>query len=183
MYRGLIAIVLGLLIVSNAQAHEIKTDGLTSVLLHMEPQDSPVVGEPATLYFSFDHKNNQFTVLDCNCRVVIKNSQDEVLLDQTLTTIEESFGENVYSTKYAFPARGIYFVSLTGNSKTNKFDEINLEYGIRVERTSTNQPPVDPKVKIDDFNTLYWIGISILIIGTAIYIILRQRKQKKDEKK
>ena len=173
-----------LLLATNVSAHEIKSDGDMSVLLHMEPQDSPVVNESATLFFSFTEANNKFKIEDCNCSVKIFSNDQEINSTQ-LTQQPDGYGDNVLSMNMIFPAKNIYIVQLSGSSKTNSFAHFAINYGVRVERENVSQAPVDPKVTdeqlaaIERKNNLIWLGLGIVGICAILITVNNLRRNKK----
>jgi hypothetical protein len=160
-----------LLVADQISAHEIKVDGNMAVLLHMEPQDSPVIKEPATLLFSYDESGKRFTLPDCECSLEISYKGD-VLNNQMLTNQDEAYGYNVASTQFTFPKKGVYAVHIQGTSKTNKFAPFDLSYNVRIEREDISQPPVDPLVtKTDSFYRYYWMGLAVVSFMAVIAIV------------
>jgi hypothetical protein len=177
-------LALGAILPGLAAAHEVQNDGNMSVLLHMEPQDSPIVGQEATLYFSFTEASDKFQVLDCDCQLKISNGNN-VVKSLALSEVAESFGANVYTTTVTFPKKGVYTVDLAGKSKTAAFADFHLNWFVRIERTDAAQTPIDPKVTAEDkrkmelLNRLYVGGLGVLAIGAIVIVVINIRKNRK----
>src|SRR5262245_38470205 len=108
--RLLLPLLVASLVISAApqgtSAHEVKISGSLSVLLHMEPQDSPVVNEPAQLFIAVSDTKNAFDINTCSCSVSIKQ-KDKTLLTTKLEAADTAYGSNVGLVKFAFPKKGI----------------------------------------------------------------------------
>jgi len=178
MNKCLLLLSLLYFVVIPASAHEVKRAGNVAVLLHMEPQDSPVINEPATLYLSFDDDNKKFSLVDCECKVEIKNGSS-TLHSQNLV-IQEAFGHNAGSVDFTFPSKGIYTVDLTAVSKTGKFEKINLSYDVRIERESLHQAPVDPLSREQaNSDLIFWSIVGAAFICAILLIFIRRYKGNK----
>jgi hypothetical protein len=166
------------------QAHEIQDDGDMSVLLHMEPEDSPIVGQEATLYFSFTEASDKFKVLDCDCELKITDGNAQVK-SLALSEVAESFGANVYTTNVTFPKKGVYTVDLAGKSKTAAFADFHVDWFVRIERTDAAQAPIDPKVteedkrKMDLLNKSYIGGLGLLAVCAIVIVFINIRRNRK----
>lgn len=162
-----------------AHAHETKFDGSLGVLLHMEPQDSPVIKETAKLFFYFEDAKKEFSLSDCNCVVTIE-LEGKTIFSQKLTNQEKTYGSNVSSIEFSFPKKAIYKILLTGASLKNAFKQFHIEYNARVERESINETPINPQSipEKNPFFNAYWIFLGI-IASFAILLILFRKKIKK----
>ncbi len=112
-------------------AHEIKyVDGL-EILLHIEPQDSPIVKEKATLYFAFTDPLGEFDVHSCDCSLIVK-SQGREIYTTNLNRLEPNFGSTVISTDYVFLEKGVYEATIFG--ERGRLDRFQITFNIRIER-------------------------------------------------
>ncbi|MBX4188102.1 MAG: hypothetical protein KW793_03130 [Candidatus Doudnabacteria bacterium] len=163
-------------------AHEIKHTGTFDILLHMEPQDSPVARETGQLYFSITDSKEKFGFKDCDCSVVIKDSDNKELLNRKLTEEDEApdWGVNVSRVSFVFPKLGIYKVTIEGKSKTNLFSNFSLDYDVRIDRESESQPATDPLPESTSLRNYYIIGGTVIVFGIIIYeLFSRSRKKNK----
>ncbi len=150
-----------------AQAHVLKTDGTISVVLHVDPNDDPVPGENANLYFSIKDTTGKFTLKECNCTVVISES-GKVVFSSPVTNTGGSA-----SLVYSFPKRDVYTIQLTGFPlNTNQFDPFTVSYIFRVEK----ELPVQSS-HADTF--IYYILIGGGLSGIIGWILYRTYRQKK----
>lgn len=173
---GLLALIFFLII--PVQAHEIKSSGSLAVLLHMNPDDSPIVGEQATLIFAFTDVKGVFNVKNCECVASVKQ-KDNQLFSKALEGAPEGYGSNASQIFYTFPKKGIYQVVISGKHRTGpNFEPFSISYNVRIERESSNQAPVDPLVKKADRTLLI---LSIVGIIGIIIIILSIRNLRKNK--
>lgn len=133
--RWWLVLLVGLALALPASAHEWKTDGKIMVLLHAEPGDDPVVGEPARLFLYVKDEEEQFDPALCDCRVRVTGSGMTVFDDAVGETTDTDWGSNVLEAPVTFPRRAVYTVALTGAPKAGAgFAPFALDYTMRVER-------------------------------------------------
>lgn len=100
-------------------AHVLKTDSDIGAVLHIYPDDDPIVNESSNLFFEVKDKSGTFSWSTCVCKM-------HILLDGK----EEYVGPVGQSgSSYIFPKKGIYQVQLSGESP-----EFLLSYDVRVSR-------------------------------------------------
>lgn len=153
-------------------AHETKYAGDIGVLLHTEPDDSPITEEPAQLYFAFTDGDESFTLSSCNCTVRIE--QDENLLETgALRQADASYGSNVGYFDFIFPTKGVYQVILIGSPlEPSSYHDFEIAYDLRVERDNPhtiNESSQLGRIQLNINAIIYTCGIltagGILIIG------------------
>ncbi len=148
----LIAIILGLFFLPIAvSAHVLETQGSLGAVLHIDPDDSPIAGEPSGIFFEFKDKANRFKLENCNCHLIIERANSKIY-DQVFTTASGG--------SFTFPAQDVYSVKAVGSPKTgNVFEPFELSYSIRVERGLTDAAVSGPSPKKT---------VPILIIGIVL---------------
>lgn len=113
-----------------AYAHVLKKDGPIGVVLHINPEDDPYVGQPADFFFDIKDTSNKFDASRCNCVAkILKNNQEiySQSLDSSVTFV------------YSFPEKAIYQVILKGQpSEGSPFQPFEIKYDIRVSREQKN---------------------------------------------
>lgn len=113
-----------------ASAHVLKEGQGVSAVLHIPPEDNPVAGQPTELDISFGDKNNNFSLLDCSCQLLIV-SGGKVL--QKLVPSSALSGATLDSVVTAqFPHVGVYHIIISGSAKDDKFNDFKLDYSVRV---------------------------------------------------
>ncbi len=119
-------------------AHILQTDGTIGAVLHIDPEDDPIVGKPATFYFEFKDKIGRFIPDKCDCTVSIINSGKSIYT-QSLFQSNTSPDLSNASFSYTFPKKGVYILRITGKPYTpNAFQTFSLSYDLRISREETN---------------------------------------------
>lgn len=130
-----------------AAAHEYKTDGSVTVLLHSNPDDDPIAAEPASLFFQVSDTSERFDPALCDCSVTISN-QGQKLFGGSLFRIG---GPSIYSftIPFTFPKKAVYSISVTGKPKAvGTFQSFQVQYDLRISREVLPQPKKVPVTMI-----------------------------------
>lgn len=185
MKKYYILSLLSILLPFTALSHEVKQANTLEILLHLEPQDSPIAREVSNLYFNVSDLEDKFSFPDCACKVSIASSGN-VLLDRELTAADEApdWGVNVSRVEFVFPSLGIYQVSIEGRSRANLYQAFKLVYDVRIERESANQAVDLGQAVVEegsDFSLTYFyvIGGAVLVSGIIAYEIFNPKRKKK----
>ena len=114
----------------SVQAQILKTDGSIGAVLHIDPEDEPIAGQPSIFFFEFKDKEGKFRTGNCDCVVKIKQNEKEIF-SHSLVVEELTKGFT-----YTFPSKGTYDFVLTGKSKssTEGFQSFTLEDDITVSK-------------------------------------------------
>ncbi len=160
------------LLARTASAHTLKYDGSIGAVLHVDPEDDPIIGEPANFFFEFKDKNGNFKPSNCSCLVAITRENQE-LFSQQLETSSEEPSLNSASFSFTFPEKGVYKLTLTGTPNgDSSFSDFKLIYDIRVARQGTAS---DGSSFIEQNLHFILLGIILLVLLT-IYLSKRLRK-------
>ena len=134
---ALLAVVI-VIRVPKVSAHELRTDANIGAVLHIEPDDDPVVGTPQSFDLFFQDLTNRFTLPDCVCKIeLFQNGQVAYSASPHIT------GRTTSMNPYTFTKAGIYSFIVTGTPKQpGNFQPFKLTYPIRTESTTstTTQP-------------------------------------------
>ena len=95
-----------------ALAHLLQTDGDVGVLMHVDPGDEPVVGEPSTFLIEITDRREAFTLDACDCRLRVLQNDREVLSE----TLKGDKSASV-AVPFVFADAGIYRAEVTGNPR------------------------------------------------------------------
>jgi hypothetical protein len=148
--------VIGLIRPQPVFAHILQTDGTIGAVLHIDPADDPLVGEPASFFFEFKDRAGKFSVDTCSCVFWVMQNGTTVF-SQPLT------GPTV---AYTFPKRGAYQVGVTGEPlEAGSFSPFRLAYDLRVSRTGNKQPSggVQPTMVLYIFGAAGSVACILLI--------------------
>lgn len=109
-----------------ARAHFSNTSGTLTGVLHVDPDDDPVAGEPAFIGIEFMDPVRLFKPGRCDC--VLSVIQDEQVLHTAL------FEER---NPYTFPTPGVYTIQVKGVPSVGyDFPAFTVEFDFRVEKVT-----------------------------------------------
>jgi hypothetical protein len=180
-------IILSPLMVS---AHTSESNGAIGAVLHISPNDDPVVGEPAELFFDFRDKETKFKGQDCDCTVNIIR-QGQTMFTAKLFTQSEYTDPNTPVLQYAFPYLSAYTIEVVGQPKVpNSFQPFKLSYNIRVDEPGTPSSAANLRNSngnthnTHNTNNLHWAHYTIFGAGFLVIIVyyIRERKKLKKSK-
>lgn len=121
---------------ANAQAHVLikSDDASASAILHVSPDDDPIAGKTATLFFDIQGVS------------ALKNSYDVQLsaTDETYTNIvsRTTMRDGGVLATLTFPAQGLYRLQLELRQKESPFATTTFTHSQRVARGAGATPPV-----------------------------------------
>jgi hypothetical protein len=141
-----------------ASAHTLETESTVGALLHIDPNDEPVAGEPATIYIELQDKSGKLTPGNCNCHLVILFGEKQIFANPVFQSGAVSLSTQA---SFVFPEPGAYTVSIDGEPKT-EIEPFDLDFPVQVKAPATLNPKAE---KID--HTLHYIvfgagGIALL---------------------
>lgn len=159
-----------------ASAHVLLTDKNIGLVLHIDPEDDPVVGEPASFFFEFKDKSGQFDPKQCDCQMIISKDGQEIYKTNIYSGVAQPDFDNAAGF-YTFLEKGIYQIQISGQSSNpNQFQNFLLSEEVRVDRDQDKVIPIDQ-------NNNFWSGhkLNIIIFGVGIamfiVIVFYQRKK------
>lgn len=179
---GLIAIAATLTLPMGAHAHDTAASGPVRSTIHVDPDDSPVIGQPATIEVQLKRDGQPFNLTECQCTLtIIKNRT-------TLTSLPlpPPSTPSVWSAivPFTFPGKDTYTLVLAGQPKNDPdaFPAFTLKTVFRVIRTNARQPaaPHDPS---DWTHNLHFVlpAAAGLFLIIALIIQARRRRSKKSD--
>src|SRR5438309_1159094 len=101
-----ISAVIGLLLMmpQSVYAHQMGRDGSTSAILHIDPDDDPIAGQPSTLFFDFSDSVNPYLLSNCQCVVNILENGHIIHSEQLVPSKSAASLYNA-SFQYIFPTK------------------------------------------------------------------------------
>jgi hypothetical protein len=162
-------------------AHTLETEGTIGAILHVDPEDDPIIGQPSNFYFEFKDRNNKFGIDKCRCSFFISKDGRE-LHSQALVVYPDTPTTSGYST-YQFPEKGVYKVRVTGKAITpGLFNDFDLEWDLRVSRDAaqTSSPGLSLPF-IGDVHFIHYVGIFLVVVVFVVFLVLDRRRLKSKE--
>lgn len=168
-------------------AHFPATDKEIYAILHVDPNDSPIPGEQANLYFliTFGSSKKTFYLNQCNCVVTVIEEGKQIFQQQLLdknTPKNSIWGANV---PFVFPERDVYHITLSGKPLSGyTFHPFSVSWNFRVDE----YPPISaPALQLQSLQkqsdpsfTYFAIGFLSIIILTGItsFFVIRLGNKK-----
>ncbi len=168
---SLCAIIFGSL-AGSVSAHVYLTVGPMEIFSHIDPDDDPIIGEEAKLFFIFAHANNKFDSKLCDCVVNIKTNNGKKLFTTKLFTIPDP---SVSEFDYTFDSRGVYDIEVIGKPLPGAaFEAFEAHRIIRVERISLEIPEPEESVNLG-FILLFSIAFAVIVL---LFVLESARSKK-----
>lgn len=162
--------------VSNVSAHILKSDGSIGAVVHITPDDDPIIGQVAEFYFEFKDKLGKFTPKDCLCRIVIAENGQEIYSQDLVDASNKN--QTTLGFTYTFQEKGVYQIKVSGNSvNAVSFSPFNLSYLIRVSRENPQKPASN--FLLNNIHFFIIAGIVAVFLG----MIVLQNQNKPNTKK
>jgi hypothetical protein len=180
MHKIISSIILGLFLMvlmpKAAFAHVLKADGNIGAVIHINPEDNPIVNQPSTFFFEFKDKTGKFNPATCDCALTIVNRDTEVLSEPLFA---KGGGTDLFSPafSYTFPEKSLYTIVVTGKPKPGSdFQTFRLTYDLRVDRGEEGSAHANPEKPNHNLHyIIYGAGFVAVMIG---FWITRKKEQK-----
>ncbi len=155
-------------------AHVLKTDGDIGAVLHVNPDDDPVVGEETNFFFEFKDRKNKFAPVNCNCIVSIADSGGKDVFTGNLFENDSNPSLESASFGFVFPKKDIYKITVSGAPKVEgQFQSFKLSYDLRVAKVSSQKNNAEETKPENDQNKLIYILVSAILVG-GVYVWIKR---------
>lgn len=162
-------------------AHVLQSNGSVGAVLHIDPEDDPIVGQQASFFFEFKDKQNKFNPENCTCIFSILENGKEIF-SQPLFQSNTDLNSTNTSVFYTFAKRDVYQVKISGKPFMEKkaFDPFTLTYDIRVSRESEGN---NSQSNTRNWLSAHMLHIAIFVGGLILLIgIFGMQKKRKSVK-
>lgn len=160
-------------------AHELVTDGTIGAVLHIEPEDKPILNQQTRFLFEFKDRVNKFDPTQCSCIFRIIQRGKEIYSQPLVQNKDSStlWNENAF---YTFTQPGKFTVEVSGKpQKKNVFQAFTLHYEVQIsqegELTLENS---HSWTSAHSFHLFGGILIGLFVVGAFIRERLTGYKQK-----
>jgi hypothetical protein len=155
-----------------ASAHMWLTDGNIAVVMHVNPNDAPLAGQPAELLFGITDETGNFIPSTCKCEVAISGNGGREVLNAPLNPWTGGPSIFNYQLPFTFPDPAVYQIVVTGSpGASSTFQNFQVTY---YERVAEN--PNDPSVNTSPTFDIVVAGSALLVVA-AIYFSYREAKR------
>lgn len=166
------------LIPQQAFAHVLQADGSVGAVLHIDPDDEPYAGQPASFFFEFKDKQNKFSPQNCDCTIRILENGKE-LYSQALFQNNQNPSLTNASFSYTFPQLDVYQVVVSGKPLANEFQPFTLTYDIRVDRQASPNSQTQTQPNFFSIHLIHFVLAGGIFIAGIIAIIQKQLQKPK----
>jgi hypothetical protein len=168
------------------QAHVLKSDGSVGAVLHVNPEDDPIVGESSNFFFEFKDKKGKFKPEDCDCQGKILRNGQEIY---TTFLFQNNANPSLDNASFAFifPEKDIYQVRVSGSPRTSEsFEPFILTWDVRVARQSekstdttslTTQTTKNGLIDWFSRHIPHLVGITLIFLFAASYLAKEKRSR------
>jgi hypothetical protein len=179
------ALLLGLPAI--ASAHILATDGSMGAILHIDPEDYPVVNQPQDLIFYFSDSSGNFRTQNCTCSLTISEGGSQIFHSALPSTTSTSA-----KLPYTFKKADVYGLAVSGQPKNGSFQPFNLTYNIRVDThvpgessgnyAPSNLPAATYQKKVGTYFGVL-IAAALILIALSGYLFYGSYNKSKKGKK
>lgn len=164
------------LIYSSVQAHILQINGSIGAVMHIDPDDDPIVGKPSNFFFEFKDKTNKFSPQNCTCIASIIENNKEIYSTSLFTQNNTDLTNASFS--FTFPQKDIYTIILRGAPiNGSDFQTFSLQYDVRVERVYSSNN------RNTGSTSPFFFQMLIVIIGILVGVGIVVRDVVKNKKK
>ncbi len=153
-----------------AMAHLLQTDGDVGVLMHVDPGDEPVVGEPSMFMFEITDRRETFSLDRCDCRLRVLLNDKEVLSEPLKGDQSASV-----AVPFVFADAGIYRAEIAGNPRPGAASQaFRVAFDVRV--VPNDSPDISGWSVVQKYGLPIAAAIAALI---ALAAFMRKHRRKK----
>lgn len=151
-------------------AHTLGTDESVGAVLHIDPDDDPIIGEPSTIYFEFKSQSDSLSPQTCDCTVAISENGKELFSQKLFTDTNTN-----PIVQYTFPEKNQYKITVSGKPTGEAdFKPFSISYDVRVSKDAT--PTQKPNWFVAHLSTVV-IGVGVAL--SIIYFVLQSLRGKR----
>lgn len=175
--KKLLPLLLVFGLVTIAFAHETTREGTVAMFVHIDPNEQPVVGVPATVFINLTNTEKSFAVKDCSCTLVIAHD-DTVLMAVPLEPSDDPEAFGIAGVPVIFVTPGSYDLTVSGTPKVaGLFNPFTIDEDITVVSDGTLGTKSDHHQH--GSSVIHFLHFALLWggIGASTVVIYRERKE------
>ena len=153
-----------------ALAHLFQNDTDIGVILHVDPGDEPVAGEPSTFLFEFADRREKFSLDRCDCRFRVLRQEKEIF-SQTLRGDKSASA----AVPFVFEQAGVYRAEVIGTLQTGAAPRpFRVTFDVRVTPNESATAPSEASTK-----TIYILTAAAIALLIALAVIMKKFRRRK----
>jgi hypothetical protein len=148
-------------------AHELLTDGPMGAVLHVDPDDDPLVGRESSFIYEFKYEKGSFDLSQCTCLIEISENGKSVA---TLAPTAAADNSSVGLATYTFTHPGAYELDMRGTPVGGAtFPVFDLHQSLDVK---------EPAGSISNTRrlALYAVGGVAVLVAIGAIVMLRRKR-------
>lgn len=170
---GLLLATCGLLLMSGvADAHSLQSDKGYTAVMHIDPDDDPLAGQPTVINFLIGKDGGSYNQNNYSIAVDISAAGKQL---HHSAVEPEGFGDAGDGiVKYTFPVINAYTIDLRGYLKTDPATQFHMSFIVRIagtaagsETTTSNNGPI----------VLLLSAGSLVLLGVGSFVGVRRGKR------
>jgi hypothetical protein len=169
------ALTASILIVPAVSAHVIEGDGSIAILLHLEPNDDPIIGKAAVAKFTVSDSSNEFAFEKCDCMFSVTHTEQDGRPEVTPAAFLIENKGRLASFSYVFK-EGDYVLTLAAVPKPGaKFNPFTTVFNVQITNDgSTFAPP--------HIHEGHYLHTAVILAVFAVFFILHIRDRIRNKK-
>jgi hypothetical protein len=160
-YLVLIIVLMAIITCPNhVFAHVLLRDSQANIgsVLHINPDDDPIAGKPAQLYFDIQDKSSQTRLPYAAYNLSVTNEANVT----SVIPLDASTGSTLLAT-YTFPVQGLYRLRLYSNARYDNFLKVTMVDSIRISRGLSNPGQVVSP---------HTVASTIALVSVIVFLVL-----------
>jgi hypothetical protein len=181
-------VVISIIQIHPASAHNVKTSADVGGTLHIEPNDNPRAGETSEAWFALTRRGGKVIPLaQCNCRLAVYAEPyapgEPALLEPSLKPVAVERYQGIPGAELVFPKPGIYQLQLNGKPASGaNFKPFKFKFKVTVaagnSENSQNVQDVNTSVVQSESKQSQSWAIALPILGLIgiLFVVLRSMR-------
>ena len=146
-----------------ASAHELESDNGVNAILHINPDDNPVVGKQIGIYFLFARSDGAFSINNYDLSLSLKSATGAVTKYQINPAYFGAASKG--SATVDFPTADVYDLIVTGTATDPAAKSFKLDYPVRVAggTAAVSAKTADPSIVLITGATVSIVFVMIAV--------------------
>lgn len=147
----------------SVSAHFLRTDNGIGGVIHIDPNDDPIIGQVSNIFIDLKDSQNRLTEINCNCSIKILENEKEISSRGVQVSKSED-GQIYVTSQFTFPKKGSYIVRMEGRSTDSTFPDFRLDFDFFVSQKS-RQNEADSK-------QFFWVLSGVGSVLVIVFFVL-----------
>ena len=178
-FLGVALVISGLLLSPGiAKAHDLEVNHGYTAVLHLDPDDDPLAGQPSVLNFFMGKAGASFNQNDYKVSIDISSAGKRLQHSNVAPRVFGDASDGVVN--YTFPRIAVYKVDLYGVLKADNSPQFHMSYTVRVADAVKGY---SPPASVTDPAVLGLIGSSAAVLIFVGFVTIRSARRYVDRRR